>query len=584
MATGSSRMFSASEVLHLLELQEEYEETIGNQVDLDGESDDGEPAEGDFIVNGVDCLVGPELISKDSVAILMNDKTPCERDSVLLLDDELCEETPKGKFDFIYSFNKKFLGDSPDDDFRERSGSESEDNEGVWQSNGSGVMTETSRVRVTRGTSTKGGITRGMSRGKVRKGGVGVVTRGLNGVTTGSRGKRGTRRSQGKGSTSNEEWIWSLNRSANNGQATLTFSGNLPGPTEAAKAAKTCTDCFLLYFGGFIDELLTQSNIYANQQRAATNDISPWTPITKEEMYAFVGVNIAMGVVSLPAIDNYWSTNPILVHQWFRTVMSRNRYRQILRYVHIADNSKAPSRSDEHYDKLWKVRPFLDHISERSQDLYNLHPHVSIDESMIGTKCRLSFIQYMPQKPTKWGLKVWVLADATTGYIYSFEVYTGTISGESPHPKGLSYGVVMKLMDSCLNKGHTVYTDNFYSSPELLFELGTLATGTVRINRKHFPKILKPLPREATRPRGTPTFAYHDNITVVRWTDSKDVYAISTADSDDLTTVKRQVDGSKKDVTCPVIISNYNSFMIWQTKLCYYSVDEMVETNILAND
>uniref|UniRef100_A0A1X7TD35 PiggyBac transposable element-derived protein domain-containing protein n=1 Tax=Amphimedon queenslandica TaxID=400682 RepID=A0A1X7TD35_AMPQE len=323
---------------------------------------------------------------------------------------------------------------------------------------GSGV-TETSRVRVTRGTSTRGeatrgeaargtsGVTRGVSRAGVRRGGgVGVTKGGLSGVTTGSCGKKGTRgRSQGKGSISNEDWTWSSTRSSNYGQATLTFSGNLPGPTEAAMAAKSCTDCFVLYFDGFIDELLTQ------------------------------------------------------IHQWFRTVMCRNRFQQIPRYVHIADNSKAPSRSDEHYDKLWKVRAFLDNISERSQHLYNQHPHISIDERMIDAKCRLSFIQYMPQKPTKWGLKVWVLAGTTTG--------------------------------------------------------------TVQINRKYFPYILKPLPREATQPRGTTTFAYYDNVTVVRWPDSKDVYAISTADSEELTTVKCQVDSSKKDMSCPVVISNYNTSM-----------------------
>lgn len=42
---------------------------------------------------------------------------------------------------------------------------------------------------------------------------------------------------------------------------------------------------------------------------------------------------------------------------------------------------------------------------------------VSIDEQMIGTKSRISFCQYMPFKPTaKWGIKVWVMASAVSGY------------------------------------------------------------------------------------------------------------------------------------------------------------------------
>ena len=37
------------------------------------------------------------------------------------------------------------------------------------------------------------------------------------------------------------------------------------------------------------DEVLIQTNLYANQTRAAQNDTSMWTPISKEEFMAFVG-------------------------------------------------------------------------------------------------------------------------------------------------------------------------------------------------------------------------------------------------------------------------------------------------------
>ncbi|CAD1469407.1 unnamed protein product, partial [Heterotrigona itama] len=43
---------------------------------------------------------------------------------------------------------------------------------------------------------------------------------------------------------------------------------------------------------------------------------------------------------------------------------------------------------------------------------------------------------------------------------------------------------------SILHKGHTLYIDNWYSSPKLfltLVENGTNALGTVRFNRKNMP-------------------------------------------------------------------------------------------------
>ena len=42
-----------------------------------------------------------------------------------------------------------------------------------------------------------------------------------------------------------------------------------------------------------------------------------------------------------------------------------------------------------------------------------------MDEAMIPFKGRLSIKQYMKDKPTKWGIKVFVLADARNGLFAS---------------------------------------------------------------------------------------------------------------------------------------------------------------------
>ena len=44
---------------------------------------------------------------------------------------------------------------------------------------------------------------------------------------------------------------------------------------------------------------------------------------------------------------------------------------------------------------------------------------------MMGFKGRLS--TSMPQKPTKWGLKAYVLADSAIGYMYNWILYTGKL-------------------------------------------------------------------------------------------------------------------------------------------------------------
>ena len=189
--------------------------------------------------------------------------------------------------------------------------------------------------------------------------------------------------------TKKDEWKWNTTKQQENQLHSVNFSGNLPGPTADAYGVRDPTGCFNLFMCDYYDQILQQSNLYANQERRIRADTSPWAPITKEELLAFIGLNIAMGVVSLPSIHDYWSTDIIRSHPWFHSVMSRDRFCQLLRYVHVADNSKALSRDDLNYDKLWKVRPMMNYLISRCAQLYDPHPQLFNPSIMIS--CIVSF-------------------------------------------------------------------------------------------------------------------------------------------------------------------------------------------------
>ena len=93
-----------------------------------------------------------------------------------------------------------------------------------------------------------------------------------------------------------------------------------------------------------------------------------------------------------------------------------------------------------------------------------MNREVSVDESIISYKGRLSFLQYMPKKPNKWGMKAWVLAESDTGYTWNFILYTGK---QEKRPAGVPLGthVVTELLKKLHGKGYHVYFDNFYTSP-----------------------------------------------------------------------------------------------------------------------
>ena len=108
-------------------------------------------------------------------------------------------------------------------------------------------------------------------------------------------------------------------------------------------------------------------------------------------------------------------------------------------------------------------------------------------------KGRVRFLQYIPTKPHKWGMKIWILVKSKTGYVYNWSLYTGKATRDNTG-KSATHKVVMSVCDSILDKGYHVYMDNFFTSPALFEDLATRSTGacgTLRCNRSGVPEIVK---------------------------------------------------------------------------------------------
>ncbi|CAL1269764.1 unnamed protein product [Larinioides sclopetarius] len=112
-------------------------------------------------------------------------------------------------------------------------------------------------------------------------------------------------------------------------------------------------------------------------------------------------------------------------------------------------------------------------------------------------KGRLGWIQYMPLKRSRFGIKTFMLCESKTGYIFSSIVYTGKgtkIDTDFEH-LGMSGQVVMSLMKPLLGKGYCLINDNYYTSPQLadilVQQYSTDTYGTVRVIRKELPPDFK---------------------------------------------------------------------------------------------
>ena len=152
-----------------------------------------------------------------------------------------------------------------------------------------------------------------------------------------------------------------------------------------------------------MEHIVNESNLYAMQ----TNLENP--PQQDSMVLAkFLRILLKMSVIGLPRSRLFWSK--ALGITKISNVMSRDRFETIKRSIHFSDNTHMLPRDAEKFDKLFKVRPLLDHL-QQNYDEISINQRLCIDEQMIPFKGASSLKQYLPNKPHKYGYKVFVLCD-----------------------------------------------------------------------------------------------------------------------------------------------------------------------------
>ena len=145
--------------------------------------------------------------------------------------------------------------------------------------------------------------------------------------------------------------------------------------------------------------------------------------------------------------------------------MTRDSFLLILSNLHISDNN---NRAVD--DPLAKVRPFLSMIQRTFIDVYTPGRHISFDEATCPWKGRLRIKVYNPNKPIKFGIRLYQANESTIGYTIAFDIYTGKNEGPNichdmvelvdlDSEANTTTKLVVGLLASCglLDKGHHIY-------------------------------------------------------------------------------------------------------------------------------
>jgi len=321
---------------------------------------------------------------------------------------------------------------------------------------------------------------------------------------------------------------------------------------------------FKLYFTDILlNEIVTHTNNYYKFKETIEikkfekrRHEKKWKEIDLEELHKYIGVMIIMGIIRLPSVTDYWKVNEFYKVPSVHGNFSRDRFWQIGRYLHITDYSFTYKN---HKEKFLSIIKFSDHILESCKKYYVPHQKISLDETMIQFKGKSKFIQYMPNKPIKFGYKVFSVCDSESYYLYNFKFYLGKESQEKT-VHNFSTEISLNMLDCLAHKGYIVYMDSFYSSFELfkiLIEKGFGAVGTVKANRKSLPhkKIIEK--KNCYRNE----FFFRNNILLTKFIDKKVVLVLSTIHGNNTEKVSRFSKKGKKQVLIPSAVQDFNIHM-----------------------
>ena len=240
--------------------------------------------------------------------------------------------------------------------------------------------------------------------------------------------------------------------------------------------------------------------------------------------------------------------------------MSRNRFLLILSNFHIADND-----ADHRLDKLFKVRPLLSMLQDNFAK-YKPERDISFDEGTCPFKERVHFRVYNPMKPNKFGIKLFQLCEASSGYCVGLDVYHGSTDcvqfvntlDNDYDDRSQTSKIVLGMMakNGFLGKGHHIYMDNYYTSPELfdvLDSYDTYACSTVRISRKEVPRIFSMVRLR----QGDVIFRRRNNLLALKYYDKRAIHMLSTIHEAKFMMTDRLNRHTNKPISKPIAIVHY---------------------------
>ncbi|CAF1308666.1 unnamed protein product [Rotaria sordida] len=331
------------------------------------------------------------------------------------------------------------------------------------------------------------------------------------------------------------------------------------GLTEIAQDISSIEDAFICFMSEkILQKILIYSNLEYTQNIAPNEKIEE---ITMMELKAFIGLLLLAGLLGKSKTDLkcLWRRSP-LESPIFKATMSRSRFQNIISYLRSDDKTTREER--KRTDKFAAIREIWSYFQDNLQTCYTPGSDVTIDEQLLGFRGKYPFRQFMPKKPGKYGLKLWLCVDVDSHYVFNASPYIGRQPNEQRQTQ-IGAKVVLELLKPLYGSSRNVTIDNFFTSIPSAKELQTKNLTLVGTLRKNKPQIPIEFQSNKNREVGSSLFGFQDDLTLVSFVpkQNKAVLLLSSKHHDS------QVDNKTGK---PIVILDYN-----KTKGTVDTVDQM---------
>lgn len=325
-----------------------------------------------------------------------------------------------------------------------------------------------------------------------------------------------------------------------------------PGLKDHAKDIEDEIGSFLKIIDiNMVDKIVDCTNAHIILQKCKYSRDRDCTITSRAEMMAYFRLLYMIGIkkghhVNVKELFSSDGTGIEIT----RAVMGYKRFLFLTSCLRFDDKLTRPDRRKT--DKLAAIRTIFESFLKNFNDCYTLGEFVTIDEMLHPFRGRCQWIQYIPSKPSKYGIKMYALCDAKTYYTSGLEIYCGAQPNGCYAVSNSPIDVVKRLVSPLENSCRNITTDNYYTSIPLadyLLQKKLTLVGTLKKNKKEVP--LEFLPNK-TRMVRTAVFGFQSDKVLVSYVPRKNKAVILLSTMHD----EAHIDASSNK---PEIIMDYNA-------------------------